>query len=117
MKSPRWELSRRQQESKVVNQVGKTAFRDGLRLWAAAMVFFLAMMGGCAAPKSTGWHPKSKKEMKMLIGQTVMEAIHQYQMQLWKDGVQIPKAGSHMNQDTQPAPKLSPGTDDENNRV
>lgn len=100
-----------------MRQARKTAFWDGLRLWAGAMLFFLAMMGGCAAPKSTGWHPKSKKEMRMLIGQTIMEAIHQYQTQLWKSGVQVPKAGSHMNKDVLPVPKLSPGQDDENNRV
>lgn len=100
-----------------MSQVGRTAFQDGLRLWAAAMVFFLAMMGGCAAPKSTGWHPKSEKEMRMLIGQTVIEAIHQYQKQLWERGVQVPKAGSHMNKEIQPALKLSPGPSDESNRV
>ena len=100
-----------------MSQAGKTAFRDGLRLWAAAMVFFFAMMFGCSATKPEGWHPADEKGMKMLIGQTVIEAIHQYQTQLWERGVQVPKAGSHMNQDTQPAPKLSPGQGGENNRV
>lgn len=100
-----------------MSQTSKTAFWDGLRLWAATMVFFLAMMGGCAAPKSTGWHPKSEKEMRMLIGRMVMEALHQYQMQLWKGGVQVPKAGSHMNKGVLPVPKLSSGQDNERNRV
>ncbi len=100
-----------------MSQAGKTAFWDGLRLWASAMLFFLAMMSGCAAPKSTGWHPKSEKEMRMLIGQTVIEALHQYQTQLWKSGVQVPKVGSHMNKDVSPAQKLLPEQDDENNRV
>ncbi len=99
-----------------MKSASKTAFWDGLRLWAGALVFFLAMMGGCAAPKPEGWHPGSKKEMKMLIGQTVIEAIHQYQKQLWERRVQVPKAGSHMSRDTQPAPKLSPGSGDEDNR-
>lgn len=97
--------------------IGKTAFRDGLRLWAAAMLFFFAMMFGCSATKPMGWHPESKKEMKMLIGRTVIEALHQYRMRLWKDGVQVPKAGSHMSQDTQPAPKLAPEQNGEDNRV
>lgn len=100
-----------------MRQARKAAFWDGLRLWAAAMVFFLAMMGGCAATKQAGWHPKSEKEMRMLIGQTVMEAIHQYQTQLWERGVQVPKVGSHINKDVSPATKLSPGPDDESNRV
>lgn len=100
-----------------MSQVGKTAFWDGLYLWAASMLFFFAMMFGCSTPKLVAWHPADKNEMKMLIGQTVMEAIYQYQTQLWARGVQIPKAGSRMNQDTQLAPKLSPGQDDENNRV
>ncbi len=82
-----------------------------------ALLFFLAMMGGCAAPKPMEWHPADKNEMKMLIGQMVIEAIHQYQTQLWKNGVQIPKVGSHMNKEIQPALKLSPGPSDENNRV
>lgn len=81
------------------------------------MIFFLAMMFGCSAPKPAGWHPADKSEMKMLIGQTVMEAIHQYRMQLWKNGVQAPKAGSSMNKETQPAPKLSPEPGDEDNKV
>jgi hypothetical protein len=100
-----------------VRQIVKTAFWDGLRLWAAAMLFFLAMMFGCAAPKTAGWHPESEQEMKVLIGQTVMEAIHQYRMQLWKGGVQVPDTGSHMNKETSPAPKLPLGPGDEDNRV
>lgn len=35
---------------------------------------------GCTAPQSrTGWLPESKKEMHMLVGQSVLEAISQYQ--------------------------------------
>lgn len=100
-----------------MSRSGKAAFWDGLRLWAGAMFFFLAMMGGCAAPKSMGWHPADKKEMKMLIGQTVMEVLHQYQTQLWKSGVQVPKVGSHMNKDVLPARKLLLEQDGKDNRV
>ncbi len=100
-----------------MSQSWKNSLLEGLALWAAAMVFSLAMMGGCAAPKLTGWHPKSKQEMKMLIGQTVMEALRQYQTQLWKDGVQVPKAGSHMNKEISPARKLPPEQDGKDNRV
>ncbi len=81
------------------------------------MLFFLAMMGGCAAPKSTGWYPKSEKELRMLIGRTAMEAIHQYQTRLWKSGVQVPKAGSHMNKDVSPTRKQPPKQDGKDNRV
>jgi hypothetical protein len=100
-----------------MRRVGKMAFREGLRLWAAAMLLFFAMMFGCSATKPVGWHPKSEKEMKMLIGQTVMEAIHQYQMQLWRGGVQVPKAGSRMNKEVQPAQKLVPKQDGRDNRA
>jgi hypothetical protein len=86
-------------------------------LWAATLLFFFAMVFGCSATKPTGWHPKSKKEMKMLIGQTVMEAIHQYQTQLWESGVQVPKAGSRMNKEAQPAQKTVPKQDGKDNRV
>ena len=100
-----------------MRQTEKIAFRDGLRLWAAAMILFLAMMFGCSATKPTGWHPADKNEMKMLIGQTATEAIHLYQTQLWERGVQVPKAGSRMNKDVSPATELSPGQGGEDNRV
>ena len=85
--------------------------------WTLAWAAVVVLLFGCSASKPLGWHPKSKQEMKALIGQTVMEAVHQYRMQLWKNGVEVPKVGSHMNKEVPPAAKLSPGSNDGSNRV
>lgn len=37
---------------------------------------------GCTAPGPTsgpsGWYPQTQEELRLLIGQTVLEAVHQY---------------------------------------
>lgn len=54
---------------------------------AAAAIILLTLFSGCAAhnPKSgMGWHPRSEQKMRILIGTTTMEALHQYQTHLRK---------------------------------
>lgn len=41
-----------------------------------------AACGGCQSPNQplgSGWHPASEKEMRRVIGETVIQAMHQYQ--------------------------------------
>ena len=47
---------------------------------AAMVCYGLIWITGCTSPGShqSEWHPKTKKEMKMLIGQTTLDAMHQY---------------------------------------
>lgn len=62
------------------------------------------LLTGCAttaalAP-STGWRPQSEQEMRQLIGETVMEAIYQYQ--------------EYMLQHPEVDPRLEPITEKDN---
>lgn len=42
------------------------------------IAFSLATLFGCSTTRPNTWHPKSRAELVQLIGQTTMEAIHQY---------------------------------------
>jgi hypothetical protein len=52
--------------------------RSLLSIPVLTVLFTLAFWSGCVAPEHRGWHPESKEEMRNLIGQTVMDAAHQY---------------------------------------
>ena len=62
----------------------KTTRQVTLLGFIAAMVCYgLIWITGCTSPGShqSEWHPKTKKEMKMLVGQATLSAIEQY---MWK---------------------------------
>jgi hypothetical protein len=53
--------------------------RSLLNIPCLTVLFTLAFWAGCASQSQHGgWHPESKEEMRNLIGQTVIDAAHQY---------------------------------------
>ena len=60
----------------------KATRRATLMGFIAAMICYglIWLLPGCTSPGSnqSEWHPKTKKEIQMIIGQTTLDAIHQY---------------------------------------
>ena len=61
---------------------------------AAMICYGLIWLTGCTSPGSnqSEWHPETKMEMRKLIGQTTMDAMHQYRI----------KRQQHMPMSTKP---------------
>lgn len=43
------------------------------------LLVILAVLTGCVATRSHGWHPQSEGEMRQVIGETVLMAMDSYQ--------------------------------------
>jgi hypothetical protein len=67
------------------------------------LCFLASSLAGCSTlhTEHPGWHPESKEEMRQLIGQTVMDAAHQYNRQLHEARKKAMKNGGKL--------RLNPG--------